>query len=154
MNPTTDDHIPRFTDPAQEREWLVQEQATRRERLQLDPAADDVRAQRYRLLARVLREPQTDGLPIDFAQQMANQVAGTSAKSIDMRFERVLTVSLGITMLLVAVVVSVLYGGDWLTAIRTSLPALPPDAYRWLLTFGACVGMSWVFGVWDQTRTR
>lgn len=154
MNSTTDDHIPPFTDPAQEREWLMQEQATRRERLQLDPADDDARAQRYRLLARVLREPQPDDLPIDFAQQMANQVAGASAKRVDMRFERVLTVSLGFTMLLAAVVVSALYGGDWLTAIRTSLPALPPDAYRWVLAFAACVGMSWVFGVWDRTRTR
>lgn len=154
MNPTTHDDVPTFADPAHEREWLAQEQAMRRERLHLDPAADDARAQRYRLLARALREPQPDGLPADFAQQLARQVAGAPAKVVDARFERALTASLAIAMLLAAVVVSVLYGGNWLAAISTSVPAPPPGASRWLLAFGACVGMSWLFALWQRPHLR
>lgn len=154
MNPTTDDHIPTFTDPAHEREWQVQEQAMRRERLQLDPAGDDARAQRYRLLARVLREAQPDGLPVDFAQQVASRIAGVPGKAVDMRFERVLTASLGIALLLAAVVVGVLYGGHWLSAISASVPTLPPGASRWVLAFGACIGMSWLFGLWQRPHSR
>ncbi len=152
MNPTTNDELPIFADPAHEREWLAQEHAMRVERLHLDPGADDARTQRYRLLARVLRESQPDGLPTDFAQQLANQIAAAPANVVDTRFERVLTASLGITLLLAAVVVSTLYGGSWLSAISTAVPMPPPGASRWLLAFGACVGLSWLFGMRHQTK--
>jgi hypothetical protein len=152
MNPTTNDDLPTFADPAHEREWLAQEHAMRGERLHLDPGADDARTQRYRLLARVLREPQPDGLPTDFAQKLASQVAAAPANVVDSRFERVLTASLGIALLLAAVVVSLLYGGSWLSAISTSVPTPPPGASRWLLAFGACVGLSWLLGMWHQTK--
>jgi len=150
MNPSIDDDVPTFTDPAHEREWLAHEHAMRRERLHLDPAGDDARAQRYRLLARVLREPPTDGLPADFAQQLASQVASAPANIIDTRIERILTTSLGITMLVAAIVVSVIYGGSWLSGITTSLPTPPPGTSRWLLAFSACIGLSWLCGLWQQ----
>ncbi|MEO6799093.1 MAG: hypothetical protein ABI178_04080 [Rhodanobacter sp.] len=152
MNPTTDDDIPTFTDPAHEREWLAQEHAMRREHLHLDPTTDDAHTQRYRLLTRVLREPQPDGLPTDFAQQLANEVASASANVVDTRFERVLTTSLGAALLLAAIVVSVLYGSNWLSAIGASVPIPPPGASRWLLALSACIGMSWLVGLWQRPR--
>lgn len=154
MNPSIDDDVPAFDDPAHEREWLAQERALRRERLHLDPGVDDARAQRYRLLARVLREPHADGLPTDFAQQLAGRVAGAPAKVVDLRFERVLTASLGLAMLLAAIVVGMLYGGSWLSAFSVSVPTPPPAALRWLLAFGGCIGMSWLFGLRQRHGLR
>ncbi|HVC18238.1 MAG TPA: hypothetical protein VNE18_13145 [Rhodanobacter sp.] len=150
MNHQIDDHIPAFDDPAHEREWLAQERAMRRERLQLDPVGDDAREQRYRLLARALREPLADNLPADFAEQLAARVAAAPARVVDTGFERVLTLALGIALLLGAIMVSLLYGSTWLAAILTILPAPQPPAGRWLLAFAACIGGSWLLGAWHQ----
>ncbi len=150
MNHSIDDHIPVFDDPASEREWLAQERAMRRERLQLDPAGDDARGQRYRLLARALREPPADGLPADFAEQLAARVAASAARAADTGFERVLTLALGLSLLLGAIVVILLYGSTWLPPILAILPTPQPSAARWLLAFATCIGGSWLLGVWQQ----
>ncbi|MFA6229769.1 MAG: hypothetical protein WC617_06275 [Rhodanobacter sp.] len=145
-----DDTTPPFADSAHEREWLAQEEAMRRERLQLDPAADDARVRRYRRVARVLRAPLDAALPIDFAQQLAAQVAATPTPAADIRFERGLTLALGILMALAAAVVTVLYGQAWLSPLSTALPALQPLAGRWLVAFAICIGVSWLLGSWQR----
>jgi len=40
-------------------------------------------------------------------------------------------------------------------ALTPLAPTPPPGAARWLLAFGAfgaCVGLSWLFGMWHQTK--
>ncbi|WP_426700979.1 hypothetical protein ACPPVV_16630 [Rhodanobacter sp. Col0626] len=148
MNHETDD-IPQFDDPAQEREWLAQENALRRERLHLDPAGDDARSHRYRLLARTLRTAPPDGLPADFAQQvsaMAGMPAHEQASS--MALEGMLTTVLASVLLLAAATVTIIYGSAWWPSFKALLPA--PAATQWLLALAGCLGMSWLLGAWSR----
>lgn len=145
-----DDSTPPFADSARTREWRAQEEAARRERLQLDPAGDDARLRHYRQIARALREPLDAALPLDFAQQLAARVATAPAPGVDVRFERGLTLALGIVMALAAAVVTVLYGQAWLSPLSAALPALQPQTGRWLVAFAICIGVSWLLGSWQR----
>jgi uncharacterized membrane protein YraQ (UPF0718 family) len=62
------------SDDAMEREWARQERAVRAERLGLD-ACDEATLQRYRAVARALRQPLDKDLPPDFARQVAKEAA-------------------------------------------------------------------------------
>jgi len=148
MNQHIDDNIPPFDDPTSEREWLAQERAMRRERLHLDPAGDNARGRRYRLLARTLREPLQDSLPADFAQRVAARVAAAPASTT--RFEFVLMTALAIALVIAAGVVTSMYGSEWLPSFRTILPAPQAPADRWLLALAGCLGVSWLLGQWQQ----
>ncbi|GAB2536362.1 hypothetical protein [Rhodanobacter koreensis] len=154
MNHDIDDTIPPFDDPAREREWLAQERAMRRERLHLDPAGDDTKALRYRMLARALRQPPQESLPSDFARHVATLAgAGMTAKPTSgTRFELALTISLVIAFVLAGGWATVIYGNAWLPSISATLPAPDPSAIRWLLAFAGCIGMSWLLGSWQQHR--
>lgn len=147
-----DDHIPPFDDAAQEREWLAQERAMRRERLRLDPAGDDARGRRYRLLARALREPLPDALPADFAQQMARRVAAvpTRRAASGTAFEFALTLALATALAVAAGVVVAMYGSAWLPSFVTILPTPHAPATRWLLALAGCLGASWLLGQWQR----
>lgn len=152
MNHETDD-IPRFEDPAHEREWLRQEHAMRRERLHLDPASDDARSQRYRLLARVLRTGPAQALPADFAQRVS-ALAGVRAQTVapSMRLESMLATALAGVLLLAAVVVTIIYGATWWPSFKAVLPA--PAATQWWLALLGCVCLSWVLGTWARLAQR
>lgn len=147
-----DGHIPPFDDAAHEREWLAQEGAMRRERLQLDPAGDDARSRRYRLLARALREPLPDALPADFAQQLAARVAAAPARrgAPGRSFESTLTLALAIALAVTAIVVVAIYGSTWLPSFVTLLPPPHAPAIRWLLALAGCLGASWLLGLWQR----
>lgn len=146
-----DDHIPPFDDAAQEHEWLAQENATRRERLQLDPAGDDARSRRYRLLARTLREPLPDALPADFARQVAARIAPapTRRAASEGSLESMLTLALGIVLVAAATAVAAIYGSTWLPSFVTLLPTPHSAATRWLLALAGCLGASWLIGQWQ-----
>lgn len=121
----------------------------RRERLHLDPAGDDARSQRYRLLARALRRAPADALPADFAQLMGARVSNSTLGQMPaMTFERVLTTTLACVLLLAAVTVTVLYGATWWPSFEVLLPA--PAAAQWLLALLGCLGLSWLLGVWSR----
>lgn len=152
MNQHTDDPIPAFDDDAHEREWLAQERAMRRERLQLDPAGDDARGRRYRLLARALREPLPETLPADFAQQLAARVAAAPARRpvTGGSFESALTLALAIVLAIATVTVVAMYGRAWLPSFVTLLPTPHAPATRWLLALAGCLGASWLLGRWQQ----
>ena len=150
MNQHIDDDIPPFDDAACEREWLAQERAMRRERLHLDPAGDDARSRRYRLLARALRESMPDGLPADFAQQVAARVAA-SPKAAP-RIEVVLMIALVAALVIAAAGVTVIYGSAWLPSFSAILPAPQAPASRWLLALAGCLGVSWLLGQWQPRR--
>jgi len=144
-----DDPIPLFDDAAREREWLAQENAMRRERLQLDPTGDDARSRRYRLVARALREPLPDALPVDFARQMAARVAAPAPRpAADGSLESMLTLTLGITLVVAAAAAAVIYGSTWLPSFALLLPGPHAPATGWLLALGGCLGASWLLGQW------
>jgi len=147
-----DDHIPPFDNAAHEREWLAQERAMQRERLQLDPVGDDARSRRYRLLARALREPLPDALPADFAQKLVARVAAapTRRKTSGTRFESTLTLALATVLAVAAGVVVAIYGGTWLPPFVTLLPSPHAPATRWLLALVGCLGASWLLGLWQR----
>ncbi|HEY0199728.1 MAG TPA: hypothetical protein VGC19_14525 [Rhodanobacter sp.] len=147
------DDIPSFDDPAREREWLAQENAMRRERLHLDPHSDDARAQRYRMLARALRQPPEEGLPPDFARQVAARAGSVPRTSYGTRFEFGLIIVLSLALLIGSVVVSVQYGSGWLRPmIAPSLSATP--SLHLLLALAGCVGFTWLLGRWQQAAGR
>jgi anti-sigma factor RsiW len=147
-----DDHIPPFDDAANEREWLAQERAMRRERLQLDPAGDDARSRRYRLLARALREPLPEALPADFAQRLAARVAAIPARRAapGRSFESTLMLALATVLAVAAGAVVAIYGGAWLPSFLTLLPTPHAPATRWLLALAGCLGASWLLGQWQR----
>lgn len=144
MNHDIDD-APRFEDPLREREWQLQEHAMRRERLQLDPAGDDTRSQRYRLLARALRAASPDALPADFAHQMSVLASAQSPRQVPTaRLENTLATVLAGVLVLAAVIVAILYGATWLPPFEALLPT--PAAAQWWLALLGCVGLSWLLG--------
>jgi hypothetical protein len=146
------DDIPPFDDANDEREWLAQERAMRRERLHLDAAGDDARSRRYRLLARALREPLPDALPPDFAARVAARAGNAPASST--RLEFVLMTALAIALAIAAVTVTVVYGGEWLPSFSAILPAPRAPASGWLLAVGGCLGASWLLGQWQRHGRR
>lgn len=139
--------LPPFDDDAREREWQAQERALQAER-RGDPAGDDPRQQRYRLLARALRQPPAATLPADFAARVAAQLEPAAAAPAPAggRFESVLLAALVGTFAVAAIVVLVRYGPAWLPTFRTLLPAGDPQALRWLLALAGCLGLSWLLG--------
>lgn len=139
------DHIPCFDDPAEEREWLLQESAMRRERLHLDDAGDNARSARYRLLTRALRAPSSYDLPPDFAAQVS---AKTALYGPTMALERVLTITLIGVLVLAAIIVTCLYGAAWWPAFKALIP--PSTASRWWLVLAGCLGLSWALGRWSR----
>ncbi|KZC42151.1 MULTISPECIES: hypothetical protein [Rhodanobacter] len=153
MNQHTDDDIPPFDDPAHEREWLAQESAMRRERLQLDPVDDDARGRRYRLLARVLREPLPEALPADFAQQVAARVASVRQPTSVIHFEFALLFALAAALVASAGIVTAIYGRAWLQQFSDLLPPFHAPTLGWLLALGGCLATSWLLGRWHQPPT-
>ncbi|WP_350016600.1 hypothetical protein ABNK63_02470 [Rhodanobacter sp. IGA1.0] len=156
MIPHDEDHIPTFDDAALEREWQAQESAMRRERLQLDPAGDDARSRCYRLIARSLRQPLTESLPADFAQQLAARVGAvpSPAASASASFEFKLMLVLAATMAVAAIAVIAIYGSAWLPSFAALAPNPQAPATHWLLALAGCVGASWLLGLWQQRTHR
>jgi hypothetical protein len=136
------DNVPPFDDAAQEREWLAQESALRRERLNLDRAGEDERGRPYRQLASALREPLPDGLPRDFATRVAARAATASA----VHFEIVLLAMLIAALLVVAGIVVTTYGNQW--------TARNLQGSAWLLALAGCLGTSWLMQSWQRPGRR
>lgn len=110
-------------DDSMEREWVLQEQALRAERLGLD-ASRDAELQRYRAVARALRQPLDEDLPLDFAREVAREAHRRAAG--DMRLE--LYLSWTLLGVLVAMLIGVMlrYGSalGQLTQVALSQPWL------------------------------
>lgn len=141
MNQHFDD-IPPLDDAAQEREWLTQENALRRERLNLDPAGDDDRGRRYRPIAQALREPLPDGLPADFAVSVAARAAAAPSA----RFENALMIVLVVALVVAAGVIIVIYGREWALTFT--------QANVWLVALAGCLGASWLMERWQRRAHR
>ena len=111
-------------DDRMEREWALQERARRAERLGLD-ASDDQAMQRYRLVARALRQPQDENLPPDFASRVAMEARRHPAG--DTRLELYLSLMLLGVQVGVLLCVVVWYASSW----KLLLP--PAFSQPWLL---------------------
>jgi len=126
-----------------EREWQAQERALEQERRGVDAAADEVVVQRYRLLARALRQPPVDALPADFARRVAVRTAVLGADgSVNAGFERHLLQAMITAFGLAAGAVLVTYGADGLSSLFEVARLGSVLGGRWLLALLACVGVS------------
>jgi hypothetical protein len=139
-------------DNAYEREWQAQEHALQAERLGLDPAGDDARVRRYRVLARTLRQPLPETLPADFAQRVAARVATLPAMPAPAgnRFESILLIVLAGIFVVAAGVVLAHDEQTWLPTMRAMLPPTDPHGLRWPLAFVGCLGLSWLLSQWQR----
>jgi hypothetical protein len=127
-------------DKHDDQEWQAQERALQEERLG-SAASDDPLVAHYRLVARALRQPMADGLPADFARQVAAQLA--HAPPLDTRFEQGLMRALAVLLTLSGVVAVTLYGSIWLQSLVAYLPSLSGMALDWTMVLATCVGLSW-----------
>jgi hypothetical protein len=133
-----------------DREWALQEQALRAERLGLDPSKD-VELQRYRSVVRALRQPLDENLPPDFAVQMTAHVRRNTAS--DTRLE--LWLSGALLGMLAAMLIGLVVqnGYVWLQLgqkLMLSLGWLNP----WLLALVVCLVMPAVVGMAGTSRHR
>lgn len=94
-------------DDSMEREWALQEQAVRAERLALDTSEDEA-LRRYRAVAQALRQPLDDDLPLDFASAVAREARRRAAG--DMRLELYLSWTLLGVLVAMLIGVTVRYG--------------------------------------------
>ncbi|GLQ89653.1 hypothetical protein [Dyella flagellata] len=116
-----------------EREWMLQEQAAKAERLGLD-AHDEAKLQSYRAVVRVLRQPLDRDLPLDFASQVAREVRRQAAD--DMRLE------LYLSWVLLSVLVLALLG----LVARYSGLVLSWFSNPWLMALAACFALPVLLG--------
>ncbi|GLQ94670.1 hypothetical protein [Dyella acidisoli] len=119
-------------DDRMEREWALQERAVRAERLGLD-ASDDQALQRYRLVARALRQPLDENLPADFASKVALEARRHTAG--DTRLE--LYLSLALLGVLVGMLIGVLvrYASSWKQLVPLAL------SQPWLLAMAGVLAL-------------
>ena len=94
-------------DDSMEREWALQEQAVRAERLGLDNS-DDEALRRYRAVAQALQQPLDENLPLDFASAVAREARRRAAD--DMRLELYLSWTLLGVLIAMLIGVTVRYG--------------------------------------------
>jgi hypothetical protein len=130
-------------DEATEREWTLQEQALRAERLGLDPSRD-AKLRSYRAVAHALRQPMQEDLPSDFAAQVAARVLRTN--TADTRLELWLSGAfLGVLVAMLAGIV-VQYSDALLQLGRSTLLTLGL-LNPWLLALAGCLLLPGILGV-------
>lgn len=134
-------------DRLQELEWQAQERALREERERAGSQSTDARVAEYRLVARALRQSMPDGLPTDFARQLAARVGHVP---LDTRLERWLTRLLIVAMAVSGIVAILIYGAGWWDAVASSVPQTSAPMINWICAVAACMGGSWLF---EQMRS-
>ena len=131
----------------EQREWDAQESAMRAERTGSAPAGD-VGVEQYRLIARALRTPPIDAIPLDFAARTAARAAREARlanEAVEIWLGRGL-----VALLLIAGAVAVrVYGGESLLDFSFSVPDGATFGIRtvvsWSLAVAACIGISSAF---------
>jgi len=129
MNHEPHDHEP--LDDAKEREWAMQEQAFKAERLALGAGAT-AELEGYRAVIRALRQPMDGQLAADFARSVAAKVV----RRDDMKFE------LYASWALLAVLTVMLLG----LLVRYSAVWMHLASNPWLVALIACVVLSGLLG--------
>ncbi|WP_333677896.1 hypothetical protein [Dyella sp.] len=121
------------SDDGMEREWVLQERAVRAERLGLD-VRDAAKLQRYRAVARALRQPLDEDLPPDFASEVARNVRQQATDT--MRLE------LYLSWTLLGVLAVLLLG----LVVRYSSLLQAWLSNPWLMALIACVALPALLG--------
>jgi anti-sigma factor RsiW len=121
------------SDHGMEREWVLQERAVRAERLGLD-VRDAAKLQRYRAVARALRQPLDEDLPPDFASEVARNVRQQATDT--MRLE------LYLSWTLLGVLAVLLLG----LVVRYSSLLQAWLSNPWLMALIACVALPALLG--------
>lgn len=127
-------------DERREREWALQERAFDAER-RGEPADGEARLQRYRAVARALREPIVPALPMDFARVVARRARVDAELSgrFELRFAVAMLALLGLA------------GLFWLTQDGgAALAAVPAVTNEWVLALAACIGVSYAVNGWGR----
>jgi hypothetical protein len=136
-----------FDSEREQREWDAQESAMRGERAGSAPVGG-AGVEQYRLIARALRTPPIDAIPLDFAAQTAARAAREArlaSEAVEIWLGRGL-----VALLLVAGAVAIrVYGGESLLDFSFSVPDGATFGIRtvvsWSLAVAACIGISSVF---------
>lgn len=128
-------------------EWLAQERAREEERrgqplapAGLDPAERAVAE--YRLIARALRTPAMEPLPMDLAAQIVGHVA--SVQALGERVERWMLRILGLLLAAIAAGAVGIYGASWAPAFTELLPDLTGQAVGWGGLLLVCLAASFL----------
>jgi len=123
-----------------EREWQVQEEALRDQRLGRERLSEDAHAATYRRIAQALRTPPPVALPADFAADLARRVA---APRVDMRLEQWLVGALVAVFGIAGGIVAWIYGGDWLGTSAAFVPELANGTtLKWVLAVIGCLAVA------------
>ena len=128
-------------------EWLAQERAREEERRGLplaaaenDPAGRAVAE--YRLIARALRAPAMEPLPMDLAAQIVRHVAAVQV--LGDRVERWMLRILGLLLAASAAGAVAIYGASWTPAFTELLPDLSGQAWGWGGLMVVCLAASFL----------
>jgi hypothetical protein len=137
-----------------EREWQAQERALHNERTGTDAAADDALVARYRTVARALRQPPPEGLPSNFAYEVARLAAVQPPPAeVDSAVEQWLIRALVGALVLAGAVVAAIYGGQWLQATGSLLAETGGVGVGgWIVTLAVCFAIT--YGVDWLRRAR
>jgi hypothetical protein len=137
---------------ASELEWQAQEHALRQEQVGASIAGATPRELRYRLLSRALRESVPDGLPADFAQEVACIVEAERrvARRTDFRLELILICVVMAIFGLAACCTIAIYGANWLLPIDPFRSLASALSKPWLSAFAVCIGISMLWGGWHR----
>lgn len=119
-------------DDSMEREWALQEEAVRAERLGLDDS-DDQALRRYRTVAQALQQPLDEDLPTDFAREVAKEALRRAVG--DMRLE--LYLSWTLLGVLVAMLIGLVVRYDSVFGQLTHMALSQP----WLLVLAGFFAM-------------
>ena len=128
-------------------EWLAQERAREEERRgqPLAPAGQDPverAVAEYRLIARALRTPAMEPLPMDLAAQIVGHVA--SVQALGERVERWMLRILGLLLAAIAAGAVGIYGASWAPAFTELLPDLSGQAMGWGGLLVVCLAASFL----------
>ena len=101
-------------------------------------ASGDPQMDRYRLVARALRQPLVHDLPVDFTARVLVRIAQMEERA---GFEDAVTIMLLLVMAVVGLVVAAPFFGAMASQFHLAMPALP---WAQLLASALCIGGFWL----------
>jgi hypothetical protein len=126
-----------------DREWEAQERALQEERTRATAAeagkagSDGTLVRTYRVLARLLGQPIENGLPPDFAADVARIAREQQRAAARASVESTVARALGAAFVAAVVVFSLMNGEQWLALVD-----FDSTAVQWLLAAAGCVGLT------------
>lgn len=128
-----------------EREWQAQERALRGEQRGCMSGDGGPLVARYRQVVSALRQPIAEGLPVDFAQRVAQRVSRQAGHrmAIDLRLERNLMRGLVAALALSGAVALAWHGQAAWQSLLALIPPAQGAGIGWGPPLAACIALSW-----------